>query len=293
MPETQKTMPDPAWADLWPAPRPGRPWSELRQAAREGRLVADWHARWPGTAFPLSPAACPVCRPLRAWHDALDAARYAAEADPSGRTPGPTAEAIEIGFAVEEALRDHRDLHVLVARELADVWADATDATLTARVERARAALDDPGAGALLLAEAAVRPFADPAWDEADGRPVLREPAGSGGITERSKAFFLLHRHRFGAFVAATTGDYEEVQRRSEGAASASLRLYDDVGRVLELVGTTAGYGGEGPRGTVWVLRAAGLPEGIHWPSGETDLEHTVFGQRAFRWPPDPDERAW
>jgi len=31
----------------------------------------------------------------------------------------------------------------------------------------------------------------------------------------------------------------------------------------------------------------------IQWPSGETDLEHTIFGQRAFRWPPDPDERAW
>ncbi|MDQ3699515.1 MAG: hypothetical protein M3442_01175, partial [Chloroflexota bacterium] len=124
-------LPDPAWADLWPAPLPGRPWSELRQAEREGRLVVDWHARWPGTPFPLSPAACPVCRPLRAWHDALDAAGHAAEADPSGRTPGPTAESIEIGFAVEEA----------------------------------------------------VRPFADPAWDEADGRPVLREPTGSGGST--------------------------------------------------------------------------------------------------------------
>ncbi len=77
------------------------------------------------------------------------------------------------------------------------MWADATDATLTARVERAQA-LDDRRQRALPAEEAGAPVRPDPAWDEADGRPVLREPAGSGGITERSKAFFLLHRHRFG-----------------------------------------------------------------------------------------------
>jgi hypothetical protein len=97
----------------------------------------------------------------------------------------------------------------------------------------------------------------------------------------------------FGTFRSATVGDYEAVSRRTDGAASGSLHLYDGAGRVLQLVGTTAGYAGEGPRATVWALLAAGLPAGLRWPSGETDLEHTVFGQRAFRWPPDPDERAW
>ena len=62
------------------------------------------------------------------------------------------------------------------------------------------------------------------------------------------------------------------------------MRLYDARGRVLELTGLTSGYEGEGPRGTLWVLRAAGLPD-----AGRPDLERTVFERRAFRWPAGPE----
>src|SRR5262249_25574699 len=72
------------------------------------------------------------------------------------------------------------------------------------------------------------------------------------------------------------------------GAAPGSLRLYDDRGRVLDVTGLTAGSTGEGPRGTLWILRAAGLPEASRGPGAPTDPERTVAGERAFRWPPDP-----
>ena len=121
----------------------------------------------------------------------------------------------------------------------------------------------------------------EPPFDDSDRRLVLRE---TGGITERSKAFYLVNRHRFGVFVAATMGDFEHV----EGC----LRLYDDSGRVLALSGCTAGCGGEGPAGSITVLRWSGFPEGEE-VDGYTDLERLVRTKRCFRLEkPRPTEGA-
>jgi hypothetical protein len=114
----------------------------------------------------------------------------------------------------------------------------------------------------------------------ADGRAVYREPLEGAGLTERSKAFFLLNRHRLGAIIAASMGDF--ARRGREGASDACLRLYDDRGRVLALAGCTAGYGGEGTHGTLYVLRLCGFPEGATDARGATALERAVFGSRAF-----------
>jgi hypothetical protein len=219
----------------------------------------------------MSPAGCPVCRRLRC---VLAAPRVA------GGTPGPAPDPAE-------AAGDHRSLHALLARELASLWARRTGASASAQLDRTRAALRSPATADALLGEPALAGFAAPSWDAADGRPVLREPAASAGSTEASKAFLLLHRHRFGRFLSATMRDFERVGR-GRGPARGPLRLYDDRGRVLELGGMTAGYSGAGPRGTVWALRVADLPEGPPGSSGLTDLEHTVLGQRAFLWPPTP-----
>ena len=51
---------------------------------------------------------------------------------------------------------------------------------------------------------------------------------------------------------------------------------------MLALAGCTAGYGGEGPHGTLYVLRLCGFPEGREDDRGQTALERTVFGSRAF-----------
>jgi len=118
------------------------------------------------------------------------------------------------------------------------------------------------------------RVYLDPAWDDADGRPVLREPGA--GTTSRSVAFFVLHRPRFGRFVAATMGD--------DPTGAPHLRLYDDRGRVLELRGVAAGYRGEGARGAVTILRLAGFADawtgadapGSRWDR-ESELERRVY----------------
>jgi hypothetical protein len=292
-----------------PAGRGAGPrWATRRESARQAGLVAAWAAARPGVAFPVGQAECAVCRPLAFWlaatGDAEDGpggerdelltqlADLAAAMGAGGRDRDAAFDALGRRQDGQAVLESHRELHVLLARELADRWGDAMGARPAARADRARAALRDQAAHDALLAEPALVSFVAPAWDETDGRPVLREPADDRGVTECSKAFFLLHRHRFGAFVAATMGDYEQVRRRETGAAPGSLRLYDAPGRVLDLTGLTAGYTGEGPRGTLWVLRAAGLPETRQGPGAPTDLERTVFGERAFRWPPDPGPRG-
>jgi hypothetical protein len=132
--------------------------------------------------------------------------------------------------------------------------------------------------------------YADPLPDTADGRLVYREPPECAGLTERSKAFFLLNRHRLGAIVAASLADFE--RRGREGASESCLRLYDDCGRVLALAGCTAGYMGEGCHGTLWVLRLCGFPEGAADAGGHTRLERTVFGRRAFWLTTGPGPRA-
>ena len=122
--------------------------------------------------------------------------------------------------------------------------------------------------------------FTDPAPETADGRAVYREPAEGAGVTERNKAFFLLNRHRLGTVIAASMGDYE--RRGRVGGSDSCLRLYDDRGRMLALAGCTAGYGGEGPHGTLYVLRLCGFPEGAPDVRGATALERTIFGARTF-----------
>jgi hypothetical protein len=41
----------------------------------------------------------------------------------------------------------------------------------------------------------------------------------------------------------------------------ARLRLLDDRGQILELRGTLAGYRGQSPRATIWILRVAGVDD--------------------------------
>jgi hypothetical protein len=156
-----------------------------------------------------------------------------------------------------------------------------------------------------------------PPWGEDDGWPALREPAAHDGIGERSRVFFLLHRHRFGRFVLATAGDEPPGEREATPAGAwdggEGRRLYEDSGRVLVLnrMRTGAGSRSHGLEGLLWAIRAAGLPKGRRWPAhevepdqltrrilgrrpcGETSLERAVFDRVAFRWPPDPRWRTW
>lgn len=302
-------MPEDVPVPELPAGRGRRPrWDALGESERQARLVAAWAAARPGTPFPAALGRCAVCRPLGAWWldtdprplaAGVDAEAYPALAAAMRRSdrerfarwaPASPARRLD-ALAILEA---HQELHTLLLRELTAWWADAAgappfDFERTWRPQRALYGRDEHDA---LLAEPALAPILEPVWDAAGGRAVLRGPVAVAGRPERSKAFLVLHRHRFGAFVGATVGeggDDAPGRRRESGAAPGSLRLADAAGRVLELAGLTAGYEGEGPRGTLWALRAAGLPDGTRGPDGRaarTDLERTVFGERAFRWPP-------
>jgi hypothetical protein len=81
--------------------------------------------------------------------------------------------------------------------------------------------------------------YVDPVPDADDGRLVYKEPRACAGVTECSKAFFLLNRHRLGRIVAAGMRDFMETVNPHRG--DACLRLYDAAGRVLALAGMTAG----------------------------------------------------
>jgi hypothetical protein len=287
-------------------------WAAWREGQRQAALVVTWARARPGEAFPLSPDGCEVCGTLTAWRSGGGYGEWGSAEDGRGALGGLAAVVRALAGAGHTALgtssrrRDgeailhsHGELHVLLIRELTDLWADAAGAGAETRAGRTQDVLRFRPALEALLAEPALAPFLRPPWDGSDGRPVLREPPATGGIADRSKAFFLLHRHRFDEFAAATMGDYAQVRQREAGAAQGSLRLYDTRGRVLELTGLTAGYEGEGPRGTLWVLRAAGLPDagrpepdrpgGRRNGAAAGDLERTVFGRRAFRWPAGPE----
>jgi hypothetical protein len=113
-----------------------------------------------------------------------------------------------------------------------------------------------------------------PAWEGERGRPVLRCPARPGG--EATQVFFLLHRYRFGTFVSAAMRYTAEGRR---------LQLLDDRGALLDLGGLTAGYRGQGPRTTLWVLWVAGfedrfdrIEQGVPF----TVLEDLVFTHEEF-----------
>lgn len=281
-----------------PPGRGNRPrWSSLREAQRQTALVSAWTAARPGAPFPASPDDCEVCRTLGAWLSGGAVPGEWHKEHSRSQSGGLAAVVRAVAGARDAALgnagrrqdgvairHSHEELHLLLTRELTDLWADTTGAGAERRAARTQEVLRFRVALDALLAEPALSPFVRPGWDGSDGRPVLREPPATGGIADRSKAFFLLHRHRFQDLTAATMGDYAQVRRREAGAAAGSLRLYDARGRVLELTGLTSGYEGEGPRGTLWVLRAAGLPD-----AGRPDLERTVFERRAFRWPAEPE----
>jgi hypothetical protein len=231
-----------------------------RLARLRAELAPHWCDGAPGgpgpgrSPFVPDPAApCAVCRPWQQEADhyrALEATAECATGDEAA-----TAEAA-------------------LTREAVDRWLDLED-----RLHEHRGVLHGPLRS--LPEDAGLRAaYADPVPDTADGRAVYREPCEGAGVTERSKAFFLLNRHRLGKVIAASMGDFEG--RGREGASDSCLRLYDDVGRVLALAGCTAGYGGEGPHGTLYVLRLCGFPEGMPDARGTTALEWTVFGARAF-----------
>jgi hypothetical protein len=231
-----------------------------RLARLRRELAPHWRDDAPGgpgpgrSPFVPDPAApCAVCRP---WHQEVDHYRCLEAAAESAT-----------GYGAETAA-------AALTRGLVDHWLD-----LEERLREHRGVLHGPlrflPEDPRLLAA-----FTDPAPDAADGRAVYREPAEGAGVTERSKAFFLLNRHRLGVVVAASMADFDG--RGRAGASGACLRLYDDAGRVLALAGCTAGYGGEGPHGTLYVLRLCGFPEGAPDTRGATDLERTVFGARTF-----------
>lgn len=117
-----------------------------------------------------------------------------------------------------------------------------------------------------------------------DGRIEYAEPIECGGVTERSIAFLLLNRHRLGTVVAAMMGDYDKRTASTDetGGAVITLRLFDDVGRSLGFRGFTAGYGGEGPHGTVWALRMAGFTDSGPESSRASALERLAFENDAF-----------
>jgi hypothetical protein len=229
-----------------------------RLARLRRELAPHWHDEHPQepgrSPFVPDPGApCAFCRPWQQEADryrALDAAAGSAPGDEAAAAEAaPTGEVVDRWLDLADRLREHRDVLHGPLRFLPE---DA----------RLRAA------------------YVDPVPDTADGRAVYREPEEGAGVTERSKAFFLLNRHRLGVVVAASMGDF--ASRSHEGAGDSCLRLYDDVGRVLALSGCTAGYGGEGPHGTLFVLRLCGFPEGATDGRGATALERTVFGARAF-----------
>ena len=229
-----------------------------RLARLRAELEPHWddeHPQGPGpgsSPFVPDPAApCAVCRPWQAdahHYRALEATAECATGDAAATAEAAlTREAVDRWLDLEDRLHEHRGVLHGPFRFLPD---DA----------RLRAA------------------YADPVPDTADGRAVYREPPEGAGLTERSKAFFLLNRHRLGTVIAASMGDFEG--RGRGGASEACLRLYDDVGRVLTLAGCTAGYMGEGCHGTLYVLRLCGFPEGGEDARGLTELERTVFSQR-------------
>jgi hypothetical protein len=229
-----------------------------RLARLRAELAPHWHddhPQGPGPGrspfLPDPEAPCTVCL---SWRREVEHYREIEAAAESGRLPEAeagavlTAEAVDRWIDLDERLREHREVLHRPLRALPER-------------PQLRAA------------------YADPAPDVDDGRPVYREPRACAGVTERSKAFFLLNRHRLGRIVAAGMRDFEGThpERGADG-----LRLYDDGGRVLALAGMTAGYGGEGCHGTLWVLRLCGFPEGPEDARGHTGLERLAFGHRAF-----------
>ncbi len=123
-----------------------------------------------------------------------------------------------------------------------------------------------------------------PRPDTSDGRTVYWEPDAGVGVADRSKAFFLLNRHRLGPIRSATMGDARS--RFREGASLHLLRLYDPAGGVLALAGCAAGAQDRGPQGTLFVLRLAGFPEGgpppRDGPRAWTPLERIVLQEPTF-----------
>ena len=126
--------------------------------------------------------------------------------------------------------------------------------------------------------------YVAPAAHVVDGRTEYAEPIECGGVTERSVAFLLLNRHRLGTVIAAPMGDYARRTAAVEeaGGAAITLRLFDDAGRSLGFRGFTAGYGGEGPHGTVWALRMTGFADSKPKSGRASALERLVFGNDAF-----------
>jgi hypothetical protein len=222
---------------------------------RLARLRAELAPHWPGERpggpgpgrspfLPDPEAPCTVCLPWR-----REIARYR-----------------EIEAAAEAGTLPQADAGAALTAETVDRWLD-----LEGRLREHQEVLHRP-LRALPERDGLRHAYVDPVPDGDDGRLVHREPRACAGVTERSKAFFLLNRHRLGRIVAAGMRDLTEARHRDGGGDC--LRLCDDAGRVLALSGCTAGYAGEGPHGTLWVLRPCGFPD--------AGRERTVFGRRAF-----------
>ncbi len=108
--------------------------------------------------------------------------------------------------------------------------------------------------------------------------PVIYSQRDGRGATDPSKAFFLLNRHRLGPIQRAVMTDYT--------FRNDPLSLFDANKRAIALSGCSSGYDGEGPHGTLFVLRLSGFFEVRQGP-GEygregTNLEKVVFTQRSF-----------
>ena len=90
--------------------------------------------------------------------------------------------------------------------------------------------------------------------------------------------FFVLHRHHLRQFVRTVLDGAAEEPR---------LRLLDDRKQILELRGTLAGYRGQSPRATIWILRVAGVDDHLDrmdLGAPVSALEDFVYANESFTW---------
>lgn len=200
------------------------------------------------------PKLCPECI---AWNEAL-VSLYAADLTP-GASPIPET-AIN---ALEANVSAHREMHQTLSYAL-----EMTPPRIVSQYERGGWGRGPAG------------PDGRPTWDVDDAE--MWEPLS--GVTERSKAFFMLNRRNFGQFVRAEVYDFEGAPMASadDPGRDYTVRLYDDAGRAMVLGGLVGGYGGEGPAGLYWLLREAGLADGEGRHPSEAAVYRLVRREREF-----------
>ena len=174
----------------------------------------------------------------------------------------------DLEAAAESAVGDAAAAAAALTREAVDRWLDPEG-----RLREHRGVLHGP-LRSLPDDDRLRAAYAGPAPETADGRAVCRAPRRAPPSPSAAR------RSSCSTGTASAPSSRPRWATSSAGAAGASdsgLRLYDDRGRGQAL----AGYGGEGPRGTLYVLRLCGFSEGREDDRGQAALERTDFGSRA------------